>query len=208
MVDRVAHSQHRPRTLGLPEIRRTPSADLRRLLRSSSRSSATPLIVECYHFVQWMRGQRELDRDTSYVNHERARRFLEATKPSPSSKHNSRTSMDDERLSNCTQERWNPEIVADIEGLRLDFLIFQKQVEENTRRLSIINAQKQDENASSAELLDCKKRFETSLSSVPKKRQCNQRVGRKMFDRWEPRFAIRTREWFPCACFNHHYARK
>ena len=39
--------------------------------------------VECYHFVQWMRGQTGLKRDTSYVNHNRARWFLEATKPSP-----------------------------------------------------------------------------------------------------------------------------
>ena len=39
--------------------------------------------VECYHFVQWMRSQRGRDRDRSYVNHDRAQWFLEATKPSP-----------------------------------------------------------------------------------------------------------------------------
>ena len=97
------------------------------------------------------------------------------------SQHNSRISMDDERLSNCTQERSNPEIVAGIEGLKLDFFILQKQVEENTRLLSIKNTQTQDENVSFAELIDSKKRFETLLSSVSKKDNAI-RVGRKVFD--------------------------
>ena len=72
-------------------------------------------------------------------------------------------------MSNCTQERSNPETVAGIEGLKLDFLILQKQVQENTRLLSIINAQKQDESTSCIELLDCKKRCVASLSPVSKK---------------------------------------
>ena len=59
--------------------------------------------------------------------------------------------------------------MADIEGLKLDFLILQKQTEENTRLLAIINSQKQDENASCTKLLDCRKRCETLLSSVSKK---------------------------------------
>ena len=59
--------------------------------------------------------------------------------------------------------------MADIEGLKLDFLILQKQSEENTRLLAIINSQKQDENASCTELLHCRKRCETLLSSVSKK---------------------------------------
>ena len=42
------------------------------------------------------------------------------------------------------QERWNPDIVADIEGLKLDFLILQKRIEENTRLLSTTNAQNQN----------------------------------------------------------------
>ena len=37
--------------------------------------------VECYHFVQWMRGQRGLDHDTRYIHHERTQRFLAAQKP-------------------------------------------------------------------------------------------------------------------------------
>ena len=54
-------------------------------------------------------------------------------------------------------------------------------MEENTRLLSIINAQKQDENVSFAELIDCKKKCETLLSSVSKKDNAI-RVGRKVFD--------------------------
>ena len=82
---------------------------------------------------------------------------------------NSRILIDDGSPSNCTQERSNPVIVTDIEGLKLDLLILQKQVEENTKLLSIINAKNQDENASCTELLDYKKRCETLLSSVSKK---------------------------------------
>ena len=67
--------------------------------------------------------------------------------------------------------------MADFEGLKLDFLILQKQIEENTRLLSTINAQ--NENASCTELLDCKKKCETLLCSVSKKRQCNQRAGQE-----------------------------
>ena len=37
--------------------------------------------VECYHFVQWMSGQRGLNHDTRYINHERTQRFLAAQKP-------------------------------------------------------------------------------------------------------------------------------
>lgn len=82
---------------------------------------------------------------------------------------NSGILIDDESPPNCTQERPNPETSADIEGLKLDLLILQKKVEENTRLLSIINTKYQDENASCTELLDYKKRCETLLSSVSKK---------------------------------------
>ena len=64
-------------------------------------------------------------------------------------------------MTNCCQnDQIKLEIVADIERLKLDFLILPKQIKENTRLLSIINAQKQleDENASCTELLDCKLR--------------------------------------------------
>ena len=74
---------------------------------------------------------------------------------------NGGTSIDDESSPNCPQQRSNSEIVTDIEGLKLDLLILQKTVEENTKLLSIINTKYQDENASCTELLDCKKRCET-----------------------------------------------
>ena len=59
--------------------------------------------------------------------------------------------------------------MTDIEGLKLDLLILQKQVEENAKLLSIINAKNQDKNDSCSELVDYKKRCETLLSSVSKK---------------------------------------
>ena len=37
--------------------------------------------VECYHIVQWMRGQRGLDHDNRYINHERTQRFLASQMP-------------------------------------------------------------------------------------------------------------------------------
>ena len=51
---------------------------------------------------------------------------------------NSGILIDDESPQNCPQQRPNPEIVTDIEGLKLDLLILQKTVEENTKLLSII----------------------------------------------------------------------
>ena len=82
---------------------------------------------------------------------------------------NGGTSIDDESSPNCPQQRPNSEIVTDIEGLKLDLLILQKTVEENSKLLSIINTKHQDENASCSELLDYKKRCVTLLSSVSKK---------------------------------------
>ena len=57
---------------------------------------------------------------------------------------NIRISINDVGTTNCRQERSNPDIVANIEGLKLDFLIVQKQIEENTRLLSTTNAQNQN----------------------------------------------------------------
>ena len=57
---------------------------------------------------------------------------------------NSRISINDVRRTSFRQERSNPDIVADIKGLKLDFLILKKQIEENTRLLSTTNAQKQN----------------------------------------------------------------
>lgn len=53
---------------------------------------------------------------------------------------NSRILINDERPTIYSQERSNLEIVADVEGLKLYFLILQKQIEENTRLLSTTNA--------------------------------------------------------------------
>ena len=60
------------------------------------------------------------------------------------------------------------EIISDIEGLKLDLLILQKQVEENTKLLSMENIQKQDEKVLGVELLDYKKRCE-KLSTLSNK---------------------------------------
>ena len=48
---------------------------------------------------------------------------------------NGGTSIDDESSPNCPQQRSNSEIVTDIEGFKLDLLILQKTVEENTKSL-------------------------------------------------------------------------
>ena len=73
---------------------------------------------------------------------------------------------DDQQLSaaeakpkNSSQERSKPELaelVAEIEGIKLDLLILQKKVEANSSLLSI-NCQSQEENSLRAELLDYKK---------------------------------------------------
>ena len=52
---------------------------------------------------------------------------------------NSRISINDVRPTNFRQERSNPDIVADIKGLKLNSLILKKQIEENTRLLSTTN---------------------------------------------------------------------
>ena len=82
---------------------------------------------------------------------------------------NDGTSINDDSSPNCPQQRPNSEIVTGIEGLKLDLLLLQKTVEENTKLLSIVNTKHQDENASCSELLDYKKRCETLLSSVSKR---------------------------------------
>ena len=81
---------------------------------------------------------------------------------------NFQTSTDGESLLNGSEKRPNSEIIADIEGLKLDLLILQKQVQENTKLLSMENIQKQDGNALGVELLDYKKK-------------CEKKCGRKMF---------------------------
>ena len=57
---------------------------------------------------------------------------------------NFQTSTDGESLLNGSE---NSEFIADIEGLKLDLLVLQKQVQENTKLLSMENIQKQDGNA-------------------------------------------------------------
>ncbi|XP_068757833.1 contactin-2-like [Montipora capricornis] len=82
---------------------------------------------------------------------------------------NFQTSTDGESLLNGSEKRPNSEIIADIEGLKLDLLILQKQVQENTKLLSMKNIQKQDGNALGVELLDYKKKCEKLLSTISKK---------------------------------------
>ena len=86
-----------------------------------------------------------------------------------SGQRNPLTSTNGECPANRTQAQSTSEIISDIEGLKLDFLILQKQVEANTNLLSMENIQKQDENALGAELLDYKKKCEKLLSTISKK---------------------------------------
>ena len=82
---------------------------------------------------------------------------------------NFQTSTVGESLLNGSEKRLNSEIIADIEGLKLDLLLLQKQVQENTKLLSMENIQKQDGNALGVELLDYKKKCEKLLSTISKK---------------------------------------
>ena len=82
---------------------------------------------------------------------------------------NFQSTTDGESLLNGSEKRPNSEIIADIEGLKLDFLILQKQVQENTKLLSMENIPKQDGNALGTELLDYKKKCEKLLSTISKK---------------------------------------
>ena len=53
---------------------------------------------------------------------------------------------------NFSEERLDPIIIADIEGLKLDLLILQKKVDINTGLLSRLNLQNQDDLIANAEL--------------------------------------------------------
>lgn len=86
-----------------------------------------------------------------------------------SGQRNQQTSTDGECPLNGTQAQSTSEIISDIEGLKLDLLILQKQVEENTKLLSMENIQKQDEKVLGVELLDYKKRCEKLLSTISNK---------------------------------------
>ena len=86
-----------------------------------------------------------------------------------SGQRNQQTSTDGECPLNGTQAQSTSEIISDIEGLKLDLLILQKQVEENTKLLSMENLQKQDEKVLGVELLDFKKRCEKLLSTISNK---------------------------------------
>ena len=67
-----------------------------------------------------------------------------------------------------SQERSNTELVADLEGTKLDLLILQKKVEANSNLLSI-NCHNREEFAVSAELCEYKGRCEKLESSICKK---------------------------------------
>ena len=96
--------------------------------------------------------------------------FVHPLPPSlPPSQRNQQTSTDGECPLNGTQAQSTSEIISDIEGLKLDLLILEKQVEENTRLLSMENIQKQDEKVLGVELLDYKKRCEKLLSTISNK---------------------------------------
>ena len=71
-------------------------------------------------------------------------------------------------MTSC-EERLNPMIIADIEGLKFDLLILQKKVEINTSLLSRLNRQSQDDLAAYAELHKYQERHDKLLSLVTKK---------------------------------------
>ena len=77
--------------------------------------------------------------------------------------------VNNRRLMASVHAQSTSEIISDIEGLKLDLLILQKQVEENTKLLSMENIQKQDEKVLGVELLDYKKRCEKLLSTISNK---------------------------------------
>ena len=78
------------------------------------------------------------------------------------------TSADREGQESLIQERSYSVMIADIEGLKLDLLILQKKVEENSNLLSA-NIRKQDEHTVGAEDIDYKTRYEHLLSTLCKK---------------------------------------
>ena len=78
------------------------------------------------------------------------------------------TSADREGQESLIQERSYSVMIADIEGLKLDLLILQKKVEENSNLLSA-NIRKQDEHTVGAENIDYKTRYEHLLSTLRKK---------------------------------------
>ena len=82
---------------------------------------------------------------------------------------NFQTSADGESLLNGPENTIKFKNHCDIEVLKLDLVILQKQIQENTKLLSMENIQKQDGNALGVELLDYKKKCEKLLSTICKK---------------------------------------
>ena len=70
---------------------------------------------------------------------------------------------------NSSEERLDPIIIADIEGLKRDLLILQKKVDINTGLLSRLNHQSQDDLTANAELHMYKERCDKLLSLITKK---------------------------------------
>ena len=85
-----------------------------------------------------------------------------------SQERNSRVSINDVRSTNCSKEGSNPDIVANIGGLKLDFMILLKQIEENTRLLSTTNAQTQNK-MPLPNSLTAKRRVKRNYPLFPKK---------------------------------------
>ena len=79
---------------------------------------------------------------------------------------NQQPSAAEAKPKNSSQERSKPaELVAEIEGIKLDLLILQKKVEANSSLLST-NCQSQEENSLRAELLDYKERCEQLIMTI------------------------------------------
>ena len=70
---------------------------------------------------------------------------------------------------NFSEERLDPIIIADIEGVKLDLLLLQKKVDINTGLFSRLNHQSQDDITANAELHMYKERCDKLLSLITKK---------------------------------------
>ena len=103
------------------------------------------------------------------------------------------TSADREGQESLIQERSYSVMIADIEGLKLDLLILQKKVEENSNLLSA-NIRKQDEQTVGAEDIDYKTRYEHLLPTLRKKEKEIDELEEKCLSFENRAFVLGTRE--------------
>ena len=94
------------------------------------------------------------------------------------------------------QERSSPDIVADIDGLKLDFLILLKQIKENTRLLSTIMSKSKTKMSLAPNSMIAKRGAKRYHPLFPKKDNAVKELEEKCLTSETPRFVIRTREWF------------